>query len=149
MKQAIETQQLFRMIIVLTLFFAAFLTVAIIYNRAYKVKNEAILIIEKYEGFGTKAKKIVNNYLYNNSYNAKGKCNSGEYGATSLDNPSLEQATNEKEKYYYCVSTEVKGDGKTYYNFKVFFNFNLPIIGDIFTFKITGQTKGITNASGI
>ena len=139
----------FQLIVLFILIFACFLTLVINYSKAYTVKNEMMSIIEKYEGFGTKAKKIVNNYLYNNSYNAKGKCNSGEYGATSLDNPSLEQVTNEKEKYYYCVSTEVKGDGKTYYNFKVFFNFNLPIIGDIFTFKITGQTKGITNASGI
>lgn len=147
MKHTVTTSSVFKYILVFTFIFAAFLALAITYNRVYKLKNQSISIIEKYEGIvkGKKSLGLVNNYLKNSGYNIKGECLTGEYGVIDLDNPNYEIAK-KNEKYYYCLSDKVvknvNGD-KIYYSIKLFFKFNLPFIGELFTFKITGETKEI------
>lgn len=146
MRAAIGTQTIFKAVLIFTLIFVAFITVAITYNKAYKLKNETMNIIEKYEGIDSKGQtiSIVNNYLRNNGYNTKGKCdvnntNNKEYGIADLNSTNFE---NSDKDYYYCISTETK-DNKVYYNIKIFSKFDVPFLGDIFTFKITGRTKGV------
>ena len=155
MKQTVTTTSLFKIILVFTLLFAAFLALAINYNKAFKMKNETLSIIEKYEGINNKSLEIINNYLDNNSYTIKKSCEDDEYGMADLSNNRLEKAVG-NTKYYYCVSyyCDAVGcrinDAKTpngnqiYYKMKLFFKFNLPVFGDLFTFDITGETKGIT-----
>lgn len=148
MKSTVTSTTVFKYILVFTFLFAAFLALAITYNRIYKLKNETISIIEKYEGVvrGKKALQIINNYLYNSGYNTQGYCEIGEYGVKDLNNPDYEEVTNRNQDYYYCLSNNIvrneNGD-KIYYNVKLFFKFNIPFIGDLLTFKITGETKGI------
>ena len=76
MKQATTTSTMFKAILAFTILFAAFLAIAIVYNKAYKMKNEIISIAEKYEGFNPTAVRIVNNYLKNNGYRTTGNCGS-------------------------------------------------------------------------
>ncbi len=144
MRAAIGTQTIFKAILIFTLIFVAFITVAINYNKAYKLKNETINIFEKYEGINLQNNKtinIVNNYLRNNGYNSQGNCdiNNKEYGIADLNSTKLD---NSNQKYYYCISSE-KIDNKVFYNIKIFSKFNIPFLGDIFTFRITGRTKGV------
>lgn len=143
MRAAIGTQTIFKAILVFTLIFVAFITVAITYNKAYKLKNETIAILERYEGIDSKSQtvSIINNYLRNNGYSSKGKCdtNNKEYGIADLNSTKFE---NSDKNYYYCISTEQKGNS-VYYNIKMFSKFNVPFLGDIFTFRITGRTKGV------
>ena len=155
MKETISTMTLFKIIIVFTFLFAAFLSVAILYNKVYKLKNQTISIIEKYEGINSKVNnttiKIINNYLKNSGYTIKGNCAADEFGVASLDVSSYEKAQANK-KYYYCLdffcvndddcSSAVKGD-KIFYKTKLFFKFDLPFFGELFTFKITGDTKEV------
>ena len=58
------------------------------------------------------------------------------------------------QRYYYCASytcatrgcsitSEESNGNKIYYNVKIFFKFNLPYLGELFTFDVTGETKGI------
>ena len=65
MKHTVTTSSVFKYILVFTFIFAAFLALAITYNRVYKLKNQSISIIEKYEGIvkGKKSLGLVNNYL--------------------------------------------------------------------------------------
>lgn len=143
MRAAIGTQTIFKAILIFTLIFVAFITVAVNYNKAYKLKNETISIIEKYEGIDSKGQTIgiINNYLRNNGYSSKGKCDvdSKEYGIADLNSNRFE---NTDKNYYYCISTEKK-DNKVFYNIKMFSKFDVPFLGDIFTFRITGRTKGV------
>lgn len=146
MKSTVTTSESFKYILVFTFLFAAFLALAITYNRVFKQKNEIISIMEKYEGISTTSLNIINNYLKTTGYSIKGQCEVNEYGIKDLDNNIYEKVTNTKEKYYYCLSDKVlKNDNsdKIYYDIKLFFKFNLPFVGDLFTFKITGETKGI------
>ena len=63
MRAAIGTQTIFKAVLVFTLIFVAFITVAITYNKAYKLKNETITILEKYEGRDNNGQtiRIINN----------------------------------------------------------------------------------------
>ncbi len=149
MRQSIGTTTTFQIILALTLIFSAFLALAITYNRVYKLKNETVSIIEKYEGTNDKALKIVNNYLVNSGYHETGRCEEGEYGMLSLDDTLYELAQNDKE-YAYCLSyncqnarCRVGNNNYIYYNIKLFFRFNVPFFGDLTNFSIKGQTKDI------
>ncbi len=154
MKQTVSTTTLFKAILVFTILFAAFLAIAIVYNKAYKMKNESVSILEKYEGTTDKAISIINNYLDNSGYVTKGKCEANEeYGMKDLESGRLELAKN-NETYYYCVkarcttsnctlNTSTDRGNRIYYNFKLFFKFNLPFLGEFMTFEINGETKGI------
>lgn len=149
MKQSIGTSTVFKMILIFTLLFAAFLALAVTYNRVYKLKNETISILEKYEGANNNTLKIINNYLRNNGYSAKGTCASNEYGMISLDSVNYEAAGTDN-KYYYCISYNcskekctIDGDNTLHYNIRLFFKFNLPFFGDLTVFNINGETKEI------
>lgn len=152
MKQAIGTTSLFKIILVFTFLFAAFLSVAINYNKVYRMKNEALYIIEKYEGVTQTSIPIINNYLKNNGYNIQGNCGIDyPYGVKDLNSNDVEKSA-PNTKYYYCLNeyckngacnVNKKGDNQIYFQAKFFFKFNLPFFEDLATFKITGETKGI------
>lgn len=148
MKQAVATTTVFKAVLAFTILFSAFLAVAITYNKVYKLKNETISILEKYEGVNDISIKIINNYLYNSGYNTKGNCEAGEYGVVDLKNNTYELAQNNKQ-YYYCLNYFCTEDicklnkNEIFYKTKLFFKFNIPFLGELAVFKITGDTKGI------
>lgn len=149
MKITTTTTTLFKMVLVFTLLFSAFLALTITYNRVFKLKNESISILEKYEGT-TNAVGIINNYLKNSGYTTKGRCDSDGFGVNDYDN-STPQKVRDGETYYYCFNYHCDKpacnigdkDNKIYYEIKLFYNFNIPILGDFATFKITGETKAV------
>ncbi len=147
MKQAMSTSMIFKIVLIFTFLFIAFLTLAITYNRAYRLKNSTLNIFEKYEGLGKKTLSITNSYLRNSGYKTIGQCEVGELGITSLDDVQYEKVTNNKDKkYYYCVSDRVVKNNNmenVYYNIRLFFKFNLPFFEELLTYSITGETKAI------
>ena len=146
MKSTVTSSEMFKYILLFTFLFAAFLALAITYNKAYKLKNETVSILEKYEGVTNKSLTIINNYLKHSGYKTTGQCKIGEHGIKNLDDTSIETVSNENDRYYYCLSDYVvknENIDRIYYNVKIFFKFNLPFVGELLTFKITGETKGI------
>ena len=148
MKEGISLTTLFKALVLFTILFAAFLSLAIIYNKAYKLKNEVLTIIEKYEGITSTSLGIINNYLYLNGYSAMGSCEVGEYGSTDLTNTNLELVNSSNKRYYYCLSQKcttgrcvVENNNKIYFKFKIFFGFNLPYFEDLLTFNVSGEKK--------
>lgn len=150
MRQAVGTTTILKIVLAFTLLFSAFLAVAIVYNKAYKLKNEALSIIEKYEG-SAEAFQLIDNYLKNNGYNTTGRCKVGENGRLNSGQGWYFYNDNKLSlKTLYCISHEcsngdckIGDNNKIYYNIRLFFNFNLPFFGDIFTFSVTGKTKAI------
>ena len=54
-------------------------------------------------------------------------------------------ASNQNQSLY-CVKRNKIDDtalDKTYYSVEVFFRLDLPVLGDIFTFSVTGETMSI------
>ena len=147
MRQSVGTTTLFQIVLAFTLLFSAFLAVAITYNKVFKLKNETIAIIEKYEGISSTSLEIINNYLKNNGHDTKGHCPEGSYGVTDLDSEALE-LTNSSKKYRYCISYEKNTFKNCTYIFKirVFYDFNLPLLGRVRKFNVNGQTNELNIA---
>ena len=157
MREATGTTWIFGLVLSFTLIFSGFLVLAISYSKAYKLKNEMTSIIEKYEGITYNPSNkldssinIINSYLTNSNYTAKGHCIKSEspnktYGAISLDG-SL-SIVNDSKEYYYCITEKKnKTNNTTIYEITLFYDFNLPVFGHLRQFSITGQTNEIYNA---
>ena len=152
MKQSISSTWSLQVVIFFILIFAAFLTLVIQYSKAYRVKNEVLTILEKYEGLSTTSRDVIANYLANQSYNTYGSCNTDEegwYGA--IDKESFEKAK-KGEKYLFCIKENelcARRDKETskcksykyYYNVTFFYKFHLPVLGELNTFSVAGKTK--------
>ncbi len=151
MREVSGTTWSFQLIILFILIFACFLSLVVNYFHAYRARNDMLTIIEKYEGITNGDKnnslKIINNVLKDNGYKTVGACTNEEgnwMGALDLEG-NVEKAK-EGVKYYYCFQKVSRGDGSwnsnnTYYNIKVFYRFNLPVLGQLATFVINGRTN--------
>lgn len=151
MRESIGTTWIFQLAITFTLLFAAYIALTINYSKSFKVKNEVLSIIERSEGLTNSGLNTVNSYLLGSAYNQMGNCPTNDLdnnwkGAKSLTSTSLEDAQ-AGTKYYYCVAKHqgynTTYPGRTFYNVRLFFKFDLPVIGQIFTFNVDGQTSEI------
>ena len=153
MRQAIGTTWLMQLVIVFTLIMVAFITLTINYTKAFKLKNEVISMIERNEGFNETQNgtvTLINNYLMYNGYSVTGSCNSDEYGMISLNDVKSELGVS-GQKYYYCIQ-KIKRSSPTFtdrvkYKIRIFYHFNLPILGDFLTFSIEGSTIDINQSA--
>ena len=151
MRDAVGSTWIFGLVLGFTLIFAAFLTLALTYAKAYKIKNEMISMIEKYEGITTTdtlnkkgSLNIINQYLLNNGYMAKGSCDIDDYGVDDLNYAYLEKVSSKSSKYYYCIKVNrIDKNCSVIFKVKLFYDFNLPILGKIHKFSINGETNEI------
>ena len=156
MRESIGFTWILMLVITFTLIFIAFLSLMINYSRAFRMKNQLMNIVEKYEGVQSEPGKslaIINNYLIYHNYTIKGKCDESteferSYGATSLESTDLEEVVNKNTRYYYCIK---KNDtsfniidsaitDKARYSIRLFYKFSLPVMGDITVFPVNGTT---------
>ena len=156
MKHTISGTWVFMLVILFTLIFAAYIALTINYSRSFKVKNEVLSVLEKNEGFTDNGVKLINGYLTQSGYKTLGNCHLQSdvvvYGATTIDPnaniaTAFERVLDPGKKYYYCFSkyTNYHSYFKTraYYKINMFFRFDLPILGDLHTFDVDGQTSEI------
>ena len=159
MKQSMSSTVTIQVIIFFILIFAAFLSLVIQYSKAYRVKNEVLMILEKYEGYTSTSSDIIDNYLWNQSYKTTGSCSNedGENTWYGINGTDFEVART-GEKYSFCiqenkvVKKNKRGDVKStvyYYNVIFFYKFNLPIVGELNTFRVTGKTKSFVGADEV
>lgn len=152
MRESIGGTWIFSLVIIFIVLFTGYLAVSINYSRAFKVKNGIIEIIEKNEGFNEDTRTKISEYLNGASYFVYGKCGENETGHG--------KANNQSNKSRYCIktlsygvdngdtSTDTSNDPSTAipynrYYIRVFFRLDLPILGDILTFPVTGETKAV------
>ena len=151
MRTTIGNTWLLQLVILFILIFAAYIILTLQYSRTIKLKNETVSIIEKYEGLNDTSLTLVNDFLKNFNYETMGMCTatgeSGLYGAYDLDVNVLEPAEAKKD-YYYCVK-KYKGANTThYYQVELFYEFNLPVIGNTGGFNVRGTTTNFLSADG-
>lgn len=162
MRESIGSTFIFTLVTTFTLIFAAFLVLALNYSRVYKEKNEVTGIIEKYEGLTTSddikddrtikgSLNVINAYLVNGNYIAKGRCPEGTYGflLTEIGSKVTSPFTvaDGKEKFNYCIKVLTNSKNCTaMFRVTLFYDFNLPVLGDLVKFSISGQTNEIYDA---
>lgn len=142
MREAIGGAWLLGIVMTFIVLFASFLAISINYSKAFKVKNNVVDLIEKNEGMTSDTVNDIWSYLQSQGYILKGKCAPG-YTGFDKDGKADQQ-----NKSLYCVkknkpSNEGTALEKSYYSVQVFFRLDLPIFGDIFTFKVSGETMSI------
>lgn len=146
MRESIGGAWILGIVMTFIVLFASFLAISINYSKAFKVKNNVVDIIEKNEGLtktvGTKKGSVeqIYDYLKTEGYILKGQCSSGY---TGFDMNGKSTGT---DKSLYCVKKNMINDtslDKAYYSVEVFFRLDLPIFGDIFTFRVSGETMSI------
>ena len=139
MKDAVGGTWLFQIAIVFIILFAGYLALSVNYSKAFKVKNELLSIIERNEGVTDNAQREILTYIRNNNHSVTGRCNDDK------DGTPYEKENNTKA--LYCVKgtcIENTNFKKAYYKITVFFKLDLPYLGDLFTFKVQGETPQIT-----
>lgn len=139
MREVSGSTWVFQLMIIFILIFACFLCLVINYSKAYRVKNEMLSIIEKYEGISSTSESIINNYLQGEAYITTGSCPDGEWNGVLIENDGYELARS-GQKYNYCFMESTSSNNRKYYEIIVFYKFNLPFIGDIMTFQVRGTT---------
>ena len=140
MRESIGGAWILGIVMTFIVLFASFLAISINYSKAFKVKNNVVDLIEKNEGMTNQTVDDIYGYLRSQGYILKGRC-SGGYKGFDMGGES----TNPNESLY-CVKKEKVNDtalNKAYYSVEVFFRLDLPIFGDIFTFKVSGETMSI------
>ncbi len=137
MREAVGTSWTFGLIVTFIFLFAAFLILAINYSDSFRLRNEVLTIIEKYEGFTSNAKEIVDNYLSNEGYSTTGGC-PDDYSGVNFDSKTVDN--NPSGSYNYCVRLDSVKDRV---DLILFYRFNLPVIGNIMVFQIDGSTNSV------
>ena len=141
MREAIGGTWLFGLVLTFIVFFASFLAVSINYSKAFNVKNNIVDLIGKYEGNNCNSRKKIGEYLRDVGYLVIGDCGN-DYTPYDLEgNPIFGS-----KKGYYCLKSEDIDNtlvNKRYYRIMVFFKLDLPMVGDLTTFRIKGETESI------
>lgn len=141
MREAIGGTWLFGLVLTFIVFFASFLAVSINYSKAFNVKNNIVDLIGKYEGNNKCARQKIGEYLKDVGYLVIGTCPSG-YKPYNLEGEKISSSN----KGYYCLASEETTNtvvDKKYYRIVVFFKLDLPMVGDLTTFRIKGETEAI------
>lgn len=148
MNKSISGLWLFSIVIVFMMLLIAYVAISINYSNAYKLKTNLVTKLEQYDGWNNTAKKEMEELMSSSGYRQTGFCkipndNSKYIGVLDghiTDNPSGRQN--------YCISRTMRpgqngGEDKYYYEVTIFLGFNLPVLGDIYTFKVSGETGAI------
>ena len=88
MREVSGSTWVFQIMILFILIFACFLTLVLNYNKAYRVKNNMISIIEINEGITENSLSLINNVLRGEGYSNTGPCpveEGGWYAATDFE----------------------------------------------------------------
>ena len=148
MRESIGGAWLYGLVLSFTLFFVAFLIITINYTRAFRVKNEVVDFIERNEGVTTGGGiglsgtiPLINNYLIQSGYNVRGNCPTDDnwFGVTDMTRAGAIEPVNGNTTYFYCFRRDAVND-RVFYDIRVFFSFDLPILGTWMNLPVHGRT---------
>ena len=155
MREAIGSAFIVNLILIFIAVISALLIGSINYSKAYKVKDRIIYIIEKYDGMSENqddpARIEIDKQLKSLGYRIDNGFNSDceslykrKYGSSYEKNGSkLVHGKNiGVNQYNYCVY-RVRFDSSIgdYYSVTTFMRFDIPLIGGLLVFPISGETS--------
>ncbi len=148
MREAIGSLSITQIVIFFLILFSGFMSVSINVNKAYKVRNEIITIIQKNNGFNEETLTQIQEYMTEVGYRSKGTCDADDgvgYKASGYGNATGNNALMcvKQVAIEYETSNKTKPQFPTaaYYQIKVFFSLDIPIINNVFRFALTGSTR--------
>ena len=151
MREAIGSYFLTGIVITFIVLFTGYLCLSINMNKSYKVKNEIINIIQKRNGLDEEALIEIQNYMSSVGYRTEGNCDSGDdnnWRGANVSGSTLNDTrgafcvrTIKSEEYRDSDYSKEQFPESVYYQVKVFFAIDLPIVRNLFTFTTMGSTK--------
>ena len=144
MKTAISGTWVYSTVLIFMVILIAYVAISINYSNAFEISENIIKTIEEYEGLNKNSLSKISKLIDTNTHTTRGNCDkdAGEYG---INNGTVDK-TLKSNVYSVCVSRSsmtVNGVTKCYYKTTIFFSFGLPVIGDLYAFKIPGETAGL------
>lgn len=154
MREAIGSAFLVNLILIFIAVISALVIGSISYSKAYKVKDKIIYAIEKYDGWTNKTQTEVDKSLMSIGYKVNsGKNSSCEkiYKRKIGDKYKVENlihgANLGVNEFDYCVyhykATDFGGQLGDYYGVTTFMHFDIPLIGGLLEFPVSGETSVI------
>ncbi len=139
MKEAIGNTFVFNVVIVFVGVISLLLVSSLAYSKAFKVKNRIVDIIEENRGYTSKATSEIQTMLKDMGYPIR----RNGFSCPMVNGKSNISTSN----YKYCVymNSTAKGD---YYTVTSYIVFDFPIIGQVLSFPVSGETKILYNIVG-
>ena len=151
MREAIGSAFIVNLILIFIAVISALLIGSINYSKAYKVKDRIVYTIEKYDGWSQDAQDEIDKQLKALGYRIDSGFNSNceslykkKYGSSYEKNGSeLVHGKNlGANQYNYCVYRVRYESGiGDYYSVTTFMRFDIPLIGGLLVFPISGETS--------
>lgn len=154
MKEAVGGFSLFNIVIVFVLLFAGYVSLSINYSKAYNVKNEIINIIKNQGGICTSStassdnncynfKEQITDYFQEANYRITHNCEDGWVGFSRTG-----ELLSDGKNAAFCVKVIAENSNSelpvaVYYQVKVFYQLDLPLINNLIELSITGETSRI------
>ena len=147
MKEAIGNSFLMTLAIVFSFLIMSLIIGIMAYTKAYKVKNKIVGVVEKYNGYTTETESDIYQDLREMGY----QVNSDNKKCPKYDADMDEQDYNDRVKlvheiqpgrFEYCMYRILSSRGY-YYHVIVYTHFDIPVIGQWFTFQIKGDSQVI------
>lgn len=153
MRSAIGTALLSNIIIFFLVVMLVFLVGSFSYSKAYRIKNSLLNTIERDQGFiEDNANLILSQIGYRIVNNTTLSCPDRRGTPNGPYPKGLLVSGSKSGKYRYCVyehffGTNPSGDGVYVYVVTTYMYFDIPLLGSVLEFPITGETKTIYKKS--
>jgi hypothetical protein len=155
MREAIGGTWLVQIVVAFVLLFTGYMCISINHSKAFNVKNQIINEIESEGGLTSDAISNIAAYLNSASYRTTHDCPSdvvNKNGETVVKYYGYDRNGNKKSNNKdaaFCiaqVNTQSSSDSPnmSYYRIAVFYQLDLPIFNDLFSFTVKGDTKLMT-----
>ena len=151
MKASVGVLSLTNIVILFILLFTGYLCITLNQTKAVNVKNQIISIIQQYNGVDTASVNKITEYMNQVGYRSQGKCDTGTDKETTYYAINQDSITENGTSGMICVArhnvnanlADSTGQFPTaaYYDIKVFFALDMPIINSVFNFNLKGNTR--------
>lgn len=155
MKESIGGTWIFMLVITLITFFTCFISISTNYTRTYNIKDKILTIITNKRGVNKNTIAEINDELRQIGYGGEGICPNDSGCWFGFNKNNDDNLSGYAQGVNYCIKRNVvvskKDDGTTsgaighparnYYSVAVFFNIDVPLIGDIFALTVEGETS--------
>ena len=150
MRNSITGAWIYAMVMIFMVILIGYVSVTINYANTFEMSADVLKMIEQGEGFNKPVREKIARYLEGNHHTVKNGCRMNtlnEDCATGVNgtSPTLVSTTGGGQ-YDYCISRKmIEKDGKkvTYYQLSLFFSFSLPLLDNLWTFNVPGETAGL------
>ena len=149
MKAAIGGSLLLNLVVIFASIIILFFVGILAYSKAYKVKNKIIEVIESHDG---QIKDDINTSLIDPGVLTEINTELRNVGYLVLSAPSNEKCSRDSARencinlntsefnYCLCEQTSAIGEGISY-EVITYVHFSFPVIGDLLTFPVRGETR--------